>query len=83
MTIRNVTIGDIFVASNDTRTKRTSKVIDFIEGISLVTGEKNGNIIPIGEKEFMGKKERFETAFTTIVRNRVFNVATNKFERDI
>ena len=71
MTIKNVTIGDKFIASNDTRSRRISSVVDFCQYVSLITGENTGDIICVAEKEFMGKKERFETAFATVVRNRI------------
>jgi ERCC4-type nuclease len=71
MTIKNVTIGDKFIASNDVRSKRISTVVDFLKIVSVTTGKETGDIICVAEKEFMGKKERFETPFATVVRSRI------------
>ncbi len=73
MTIKNVTIGDKFISSNDTRSKRVSTVVDFLKVVSMTSGKETGDVICVGEREFMGKIERFETAFSTVVRNRIEN----------
>lgn len=77
MTIKNVTIGDKFIASNDTRSRRISTVIDFLKVVSMTTGQETGDFICVAEKEFLGKMEKFETAFSTVVRNRIRDNGTH------
>lgn len=71
MTINNVNIGDKFISSNDTRSKRISTVVDFYKTVSMTTGKDTGTILCIAEKEFLGEIIRFETPFATVVRNKI------------
>ena len=70
MTIQNVTIGDQFISNQDKKSKRVSKVVDFIENKSMVTGVITGYTC-IAEKETLGQAILFETPFSTVIRNKV------------
>lgn len=70
MTIKNVTIGDKFVAAEHSRIKRVSTVVDFIEKKSVTTGEIVGYEC-IAEHILLGQVIRFVTPFSTVGRNKV------------
>src|ERR1044072_2907535 len=69
-TYKNVSIGDKFVAMKDSRSKRVSTVIDFIERRSVTTG-KVIDYECVAKQEFLGQTIVFETPFATVVRNRI------------
>lgn len=66
LTIKNVSIGDRFKYDN----QHISEVVDFIEQKSMITGEIVGYVcLAIGVGTLA--TNTFETAFATVVRNRV------------
>lgn len=70
MTIRGVTIGDKFIDTIHTRSKRVSTVVDFAETRSMTTG-KILDVEIIAQHEFMGQIINTYPAFTTVIRNRI------------
>ncbi len=71
MEVRGVKIGDKFVASIDSRTKIISTVVEFVKTVSMTTGEDTGQVFCIAEKNYLGQVMRFETPFSTVIRNKV------------
>jgi len=70
MKINNVTIGDKFIHPSNSRSKRISEVVDFIEHKSLITGSVIGYSC-ISTTEFMGQQLKSEVPFSTVIRNKV------------
>ncbi len=70
MTVRNVTIGDKFIASEHRKSKRVSTVVDFVETKSMLTGETI-MIEVVAEHEFMGQTIKTVSPFTTVLRNKI------------
>ena len=70
MTLKGVKIGDRFIDNKDRKSKRSSTVVDFIERKSILTG-KVFDYEVWAEKDFIGQKIKFQTSFTTVIRNKI------------
>ena len=68
MTIKGVTIGDMFIDPRNRKSKRVSTVVDFIEHRQMITGEVKYTVI--AEHSFMGQVVRTEVVPTTVLMNK-------------